>query len=722
MARHKTILLWVAICCVFACASYASAGRVELPFREGDSLSTIREKIGNNGYKFTVARNWVYDMPEEQKKRFFSRHRGSTPLADAQSDDIGPLSERLGATLPSSFDWRNYNGRSYIGSIRNQGSCGSCYAFAAAAAAEGTYNRAMGLYDGNCVDFSESFIIWCLGKYGPYYAHFSGCDGADYDYQELEALTVEGVCLESSFPYTIIDPGSCTHWGDPRTVFSSWHRIACNDIDAIKTAIMTYGVVDAAVYAGIAFQAYSSGVYSDTNTSCSSYPCYYTATNHAISLVGWDDNPPEGGGGCWILRNSWGETWGEGGYMRIRYSAARVACEACYLTYPGVTPTSTPSPTRTPTATPTVTPTEISPTSTPTATPPAPSPTPTGTFTETPTETPTEMSPTSTPTATAPAPTVTPTCAQPVITNVVRDDVSGDVIITWSSQAGAEYDVYYADELTGAYTDVADVTAVGTSVSWRDDGSQTGSHPSTADERYYKIACHGASDYAEYIVGMYKLTMGCDPLRRAYTAAALPLIPYSDEINDVIGDQGHSSPLRGFADKIWKFNPSTWSFDSYAWNHDGVWEAYPEGAPTALDPDTCYAFLYQNSEYDKSQEIFVVGRAARGDECHNRISGIGSATYRYSLAGYGYLGSESLDASHLVEDGFTGNALRGLSDKLFPFDFSMQSFGGYAWHNGAAWQYYNVGVFELEPGEAYLIYNRNSVDDWIWTATNPVGY
>ncbi len=246
--------------------------------------------------------------------------------------------------LPEKFDWRKYNGHAYIGDIRNQGDCGSCYSFAACAAAEGTYNYALGLYDGNCADFSESYIIWCLGRFPAYSDHFFGCDGGDYDYYEPTALCTEGVGLESDFPYQETDPGSCTHWGDQTVAFQEWHRITCGDIAAIKTAIMTYGVVDAAVYVEAAFQAYSGGVYEDTNTSCSDSPCYYTPTNHAISLVGWDDTPPEGGGGVWILRNSWGDTWGESGYMRIRYTSACVACEVCYLVYQSPAPPATPSP------------------------------------------------------------------------------------------------------------------------------------------------------------------------------------------------------------------------------------------------------------------------------------------------------------------------------------------------------------------------------------------
>ena len=152
-----------------------------LEFKSDDSLEAVRAKIANNGYSFEVGHNWVFDMPTEMKREFFSRHRGQFPTI--VSDATGPLEEHLGKVdLPSSFDWRNYNGHSYIGPIRNQGNCGSCYAFGACAAAEGVYNVAFGLYDSSCVDFSESFIIWCLARLPGYGDHFYGCDGADYDY------------------------------------------------------------------------------------------------------------------------------------------------------------------------------------------------------------------------------------------------------------------------------------------------------------------------------------------------------------------------------------------------------------------------------------------------------------------------------------------------------------------------------------------------------------
>ncbi len=251
-----------------------------------------------------------------------SKKTSYTPSIPPQ---LGELSIK---SLPSSFDWRNFNGNNYVNPIRNQGSCGSCYAFAAVACAEGVYNAATNSYGDYRKSFSESFIMWCLGRLQEYNGHFYGCDGADWDYMELGALVSFGGCLRSSFPYTIVDPNSCTHWNDPRYQFSSWGRVACNDIEGIKAAIMTYGTVDAAVYVINNFNNYTNGIYSDDNTGCDEMNCAYTYTNHGIALVGWSHDQS---GDYWILRNSWDTDWGESGYMRLRTTSARVACEVSYL-------------------------------------------------------------------------------------------------------------------------------------------------------------------------------------------------------------------------------------------------------------------------------------------------------------------------------------------------------------------------------------------------------
>jgi uncharacterized protein with beta-barrel porin domain len=230
---------------------------------------------------------------------------------------------------PSSFDLRDINGHSYIGPVRDQGACGSCYSFGALAAAESVYNRHHGLYDIAAVDLSESFIIWSLG---PLYGGFGGCDGASYDYEELTGLVEHGVPLEADFPYVTTDPGPDNHhWDAPRVDFTEWYRIPPNDIETTKRIIQRFGAVDAAVYVDGAFGGYTDGIFQDTDTSANRILPYYSSTNHAVSLVGWEDNPGDGGMGYWILRNSWGTTWGEDGYMRIRYTSAKASMEGIYI-------------------------------------------------------------------------------------------------------------------------------------------------------------------------------------------------------------------------------------------------------------------------------------------------------------------------------------------------------------------------------------------------------
>lgn len=280
----------------------------------------------------------LLDLMKQNGEPLWDDAEEATPAEIEAAIKSAPIKTFPKQELPSSFDWRNYGGASYIGAVRDQGDCGSCYAFGAAAAAEGTFNYAMGKTGSQCVNFSESYIAWCLGDLPAYSGDFYGCDGASYDYMELEALTVEGICGENQFPYQEYAPSSCPYSGTT-TVFDAWARVTSGDIDAIKAAIMTYGVVDAAVYAGTAFSNYDSGIYDDSNNTCDGTPAWYTTSNHAIALVGWDDNPPEGGGGVWILRNSWNTSWGESGYMRLRYDAAVVHCAVCYMQYTPSSPT-----------------------------------------------------------------------------------------------------------------------------------------------------------------------------------------------------------------------------------------------------------------------------------------------------------------------------------------------------------------------------------------------
>ena len=142
-----------------------------------------------------------------------------------------------------------------------------------------------------------------------------------------------GAVLASDDPYTGTNAACGGPYNHPYTI-SSWSYVgsesAVPSTDAIKQAIYTYGPISVAVCAGTHFQGYSGGIF---NIDESKY-CGSSAINHAVVLVGWDDN---NGNGYWILRNSWGTSWGLSGYMYIGYGVSQVGFAANFIEYAGGT-------------------------------------------------------------------------------------------------------------------------------------------------------------------------------------------------------------------------------------------------------------------------------------------------------------------------------------------------------------------------------------------------
>ena len=138
-----------------------------------------------------------------------------------------------------------------------------------------------------------------------------------------------GAVLESDFPYQADDPPNvpcgCPYphpycladWG------FAYGGGGVPPVADVKQAIVTYGPVAVSVYANWAFQTYGGGVFNACEND--------QGTNHAVVLVGWDDN--QGTDGVWILRNSWGSGWGQGGYMLIEYGCSVVGIGACWSYY-----------------------------------------------------------------------------------------------------------------------------------------------------------------------------------------------------------------------------------------------------------------------------------------------------------------------------------------------------------------------------------------------------
>jgi predicted secreted protein len=261
--------------------------------------------------------------------------------------DIEATSKTTGKALASSYNWCDNYGCT---PIRDQASCGSCWAFATA----GVFEQAIKKTDGSSKDLSEQFLVSCNTDG---YNCENGGDWAHKYHQSTLAMnqTAAGAVYETDFPYTATD-GSCSKAYTHHERISSWAYVdSSSDVPSVsnlKQAIYDYGPIAVGICAGNSFDYYTTGVFStDESSDCSG------SSNHAVILVGWDDDD-----GAWVMRNSWGTGWGESGYMRIAYNISLIGQDATYIVYNGsgaatATPTRTATPKGTATPTPKTTPT-----------------------------------------------------------------------------------------------------------------------------------------------------------------------------------------------------------------------------------------------------------------------------------------------------------------------------------------------------------------------------
>ena len=222
---------------------------------------------------------------------------------------------------PGHFDWRD---RKCVPlQVRDQGACGSCWAFAGTALLESAVIR-IDNADPATVHFSEQWLVDCNVRGW-------GCNGGlnplSYFVNTRDVCGMLGAPPYNNYPYSASNH-TCACISAQRTTGNGWGFLRGYprrpSVDDTKAFIVNEGPVYAAVTVDSAFQAYRGGVFNASSRA---------PANHAICLVGWDDSL-----GAWILRNSWGNNWGNNGYMYIAYGCSRVGERASVLRYKYGTP------------------------------------------------------------------------------------------------------------------------------------------------------------------------------------------------------------------------------------------------------------------------------------------------------------------------------------------------------------------------------------------------
>ncbi|MGQ9618184.1 MAG: C1 family peptidase [Candidatus Aminicenantia bacterium] len=264
-----------------------------------NEITTINKEIEEQGLKWKAGVTSMSLLsPEERRLRL-----GALVPPYPDYEKLIRIEAKLAA--PTQLDWRNKNGVNWLTPIKDQGQCGSCWAFSAIGTVESIYKIERNSFSLQ-PNLSEQDLVSC--------SNTGSCSGG-YPSKALDFMKREGVVSEDCFPYVTKDVqcSRCSNWYYKLAKIKDWGWVTLNTADknSVINAIQD-GPLSAYMEVYSDFYHYTGGIYEPT-------PSATKEGGHAVVLIGYNSYE-----NYWICKNSWGEDWGEKGYFRIRMGVCEI--------------------------------------------------------------------------------------------------------------------------------------------------------------------------------------------------------------------------------------------------------------------------------------------------------------------------------------------------------------------------------------------------------------
>jgi len=280
--------------------NYVSEKEYNMRFQNfKNNMDFIARHNANPEYTFSVAMNQFGDWSHEEYSSIL--HDLKAPVHDDLPNTAEEYDTRL---LPTNWDWR---AKGAVTPIKNQLQCGSSPYFAAVVSIEGCHQTTTG----NLVSLSEQQILVCSDNEGN-----QGCDGGEMTFSFQYVMQQGGIDTESCYPYTSNDSTACQFKPNRPccgSTVTSYVNVTPNSESALQNAVYLAPVATIVNADSTEFQLYSHGIFNLPN-------CTAEQANHGIAVVGYGVN----GTDYWILKNSWGTSWGMEGFMYIARNAGNM--------------------------------------------------------------------------------------------------------------------------------------------------------------------------------------------------------------------------------------------------------------------------------------------------------------------------------------------------------------------------------------------------------------